>query len=88
VRVYVRRPDGRSVQVQALHRSEFFGEISILREEPRTATLSCQTRCDILELDRETVSRIQAQHPNVEKVLADFCERRLKSSEEARGDNR
>ncbi len=85
VRVYVRRPDGRSVQVRELYRSEFFGEISILREEPRTATLTCKTRCDILELDRETVSRIQAEHPNVEKILADFCEQRLKSSQEARG---
>lgn len=82
VRVYVRGAAGLSVQIRELEAPAFFGEISIVYGKPRTATVSCTTYCELLELDRAAVDRIARDHPRVEEVLKEFCDKRSGSSEE------
>jgi CRP-like cAMP-binding protein len=76
VKVFVRSPEGHDVGVCTLGEGSFFGEISALSGQPRTATVTAATPCDLLELDRATLDRIAGPHPHVREVLEDFSRRR------------
>ncbi|MCP4659401.1 MAG: cyclic nucleotide-binding domain-containing protein [bacterium] len=82
VRVYVRDAAGGNRQVRRLGQGEFFGEISLLSGEPRTATITAAEECEVLELDRETVVGIAEQYPKVREILREFCLERAGSAEE------
>ena len=56
----------------------FFGEISILTGNPRSATITASSYCELLELDRQTLNRIAATHPNVRVVLQEFYKKRAR----------
>lgn len=77
VKAFVRAGSGKARHVGTLEPGEFFGEISLLKGVPRTATITAAARSELLELDRGTVDGIARRHPNVKKVLQEFCEKRL-----------
>ena len=87
VRVYVRTSKGSNKQVRVLAEGEFFGEISLLSGQPRTATITAATPTEILELDRRTLDCIVVEHPDVPKVIREVSSARAMSPEEvaARG---
>ena len=62
--------------VGALGEGSFFGEMSTLSGQPRSATVTAAAPCDLLELDRATLDRIAVPHPHVRAVLEDFSRRR------------
>ncbi len=76
VKVFVRSPGGHDVPVGALGEGSFFGEMSTLSGQPRSATVTAASPCDLLELDRATLDRIAVSHPNVRAVLEEFSHRR------------
>jgi CRP-like cAMP-binding protein len=84
VKVYVRNPVGQDVELCELREGAFFGEMSTLSGRPRTATVTAATRCELLELDRETLDRISASHPRVRQVLEEVYIERASSSQAAR----
>jgi hypothetical protein len=71
--------DTKHRQVRTLHDGDFFGEISILRGTPRTATVTAATRCELLELDRATLDNITARHPRVKEVIQRYADERVAS---------
>jgi len=77
VKAWVRNPEGKHVQVREMREGEFFGEISLLSGQPRTATVTAASRCELLELDRGTLDDIKKRHPRVLAVLHQFSEQRL-----------
>ena len=83
VKVFVRNPAGRHVQVREMEEGEFFGEISLLRGGPRTATITAASRLELLELDRATLDAMTPGHPGVIKILTAFCHQRAGSADEA-----
>ena len=82
LKAFVRNPAGRQVLVRELAEGSFFGEISILSGRPRTATVTCATHAELLELDRRALDSITAQHPRVQQVLLDFYKQRHGSEAE------
>lgn len=82
-RAYVRDARGRSVEVRELHEGDFFGEIALLTLQPRTATITTVTPCELLELDRETLESITRSFPRVKEVLTEFHALRAGTSVEA-----
>ena len=82
-RAYIRNPAGHNVEVRELREGNFFGEISILSAKPRTATITTVTPCELLELDRNSLDTITAQHPKVREVLQEFHDQRKDSTIEA-----
>jgi cAMP-dependent protein kinase regulator len=84
VKAFVRNSAGRQVRVREMGEGSFFGEISILSGKPRTATITCATSCDLLELDRDALDGIAATHPRVQEVLMAFYYERHGSGEEKR----
>jgi len=83
VKVFTRSDDGGNLKLAELGPGDFFGEVSLLSGKPRTATITARTKVTAIELDRASVDRIAENHPEVMKVLEDFCERRAKDAVEA-----
>jgi hypothetical protein len=77
VKAVKRNAAGRQVAVNEMSEGAFFGEISILTGQPRTATIVATSRCELLELDRPTLDSIVATHPHVRQVLEQFSQERL-----------
>ena len=84
VRVYVRSAENRNKEVRLLEQGSFFGEISLLSGNPRTATITAATPVEILELDRSTLDSIASQHSQVPRIIREFYEQRAMSPEEVR----
>ncbi|MGZ3460739.1 MAG: cyclic nucleotide-binding domain-containing protein [Archangium sp.] len=68
---------GRRRTVAFLSEGDFFGEMSLLSEVPRFATVKAFERTAVLELTRERLERILQRHPSVEEVLQSFQRERL-----------
>ena len=84
VKAWVLSPEGRHIQVREMREGDFFGEISILTGQPRTATVTAASRCELLQLDRRTLDEIKKRHPRVLTVLNDFYQQRINNPAEAR----
>jgi hypothetical protein len=83
VRAYMRDKLSRHVQVREMAEGDFFGEIAVLTGNPRSATITAATSCELLELDRPTLNTIAAAHPNVRTVLQEFYKQRATHTLEA-----
>ncbi len=65
------------VVVGELHEGEFFGEISIVTDLPRQASVYAKSDCVLLEISRDMVIELIQDHPEVVSVLLRFFRRRM-----------
>jgi len=82
LKVFVANLAGRSEEVRILREGDFFGEISLLSRKPRTATITCATDCELLELNRKKLIELSKNHPEIPKTLKKFYQERALSAEE------
>ncbi|MBL8114835.1 MAG: cyclic nucleotide-binding domain-containing protein [Acidobacteria bacterium] len=83
VLAFVKNATGRNVPIRELSEGDFFGEMSILSGNARSATVTAATHCDLLELDMHTLAAIEKTHPRVRNVLLDFHDQRAGNTLEA-----
>jgi len=76
VRVEKASPDG-PLTLAILGEGAFFGEMALLQDGPRTASVVAETACDVLELDRTLLERLVENHAPVAKALQRFYQQRL-----------
>lgn len=74
--VAVTSRDGESTFAE-LKPGAFFGEIGILMERPRTATVVARSRCMVLVLKKEDLKKILPKYPDVELAIRDEALERL-----------
>ncbi|KAM5443494.1 hypothetical protein MferCBS31731_001267 [Microsporum ferrugineum] len=74
--VAVTSRDGESTYAE-LKPGAFFGEIGVLMDRPRTATIIARTRCLLLILTKEDFRNILPRFPEVERAIRDEAEERL-----------
>ncbi|KAJ9260114.1 hypothetical protein DTO207G8_811 [Paecilomyces variotii] len=55
----------------------FFGEIGVLMDRPRTATIIARTRCLLVVLTKEDFRKILPRFPEVERAIRDEAQERL-----------
>ena len=67
---------GKQIPLGDIKEGAFFGEVSILTGQPRTASVVALSRCELLELDRPTLDEITKTHPHVWDVLREFAGKR------------
>jgi hypothetical protein len=68
--------EGQEIQVATLGPGKFFGEIGLLADRPRTATVRAQTQVELLALDRETFRRmVESSHETADDILKVATER-------------
>jgi F-box and leucine-rich repeat protein 7 len=68
--------DGESTFAE-LKPGAFFGEIGILMERPRTATVVARSRCMVVVLKKEDLQKILPKYPDVERAIREEALERL-----------
>ena len=68
---------GQTRRVACLGEGEFFGEMALLSDAPRLASVVASTRTVVFELTRDQVDRLAELHPSVAQMLRSFYQVRL-----------
>jgi F-box/leucine-rich repeat protein 7 len=74
--VSVTSRDGESIYAE-LKPGAFFGEIGVLMDRPRTATIIARTRCMLVVLSKEDFRNILPRFPEVEQAIMEEAQERL-----------
>ena len=61
---------GTEAEIARLREGSFFGEMSLLTGEPRTATVTAVTDCDLLEIRSEAFRRVVLADPAIVDLVA------------------
>jgi CRP-like cAMP-binding protein len=70
--------DGALVRTQGP--GDGFGEIALLRDVPRTASIRARTAASVWELDRDVFLAVVGRHPLSSRLAADVVSERLASA--------
>lgn len=81
VKAFKRGATGKQTPLGEMSEGAFFGEISVLTGQPRSATVVAATTCELLELGRAELQRIAGTHPHVWDVLREHAERRMRGQQ-------
>ncbi|MFM8661262.1 MAG: mechanosensitive ion channel family protein [Cyanobium sp.] len=68
---------GRQVSVRQLGPGEHFGEMTLLLDQPRSATVRALEECRLLQLNRQALAPLLEAQPELLEQLADQVNRRL-----------
>jgi small-conductance mechanosensitive channel/CRP-like cAMP-binding protein len=76
---------GTGQEVARIETGGFFGEMSLLTGEPRTATVSARGDCQVLEIAGDVFKQYVADHPRAIDQIADAAAARRRELEHSRG---
>jgi cAMP-dependent protein kinase regulator len=68
---------GKLVERAQLHEGALFGEMALYTDQPRTASIGVLGQADLLEVDRDTVSRLCAEVPALTERIEKFARERV-----------
>jgi small-conductance mechanosensitive channel/CRP-like cAMP-binding protein len=68
--------DGRTSDLGELVSGECFGEISLLTGQPRTASVTAKTDCEIVEIDKSAMRDLLKQYPRLADHLSEILSTR------------
>ncbi len=77
-------PDDRTV-IATLGKGDAFGEIALLTDSPRTATVVAKTECQLLMLEKQGFLEFIAEHGPIEEHLCKLCIKRMEEQEAQKG---
>ena len=63
--------DGRLLGVGVLRPGECFGEVSLLTGEPRSATVTARTDCEVLEIQKFAIGAVLRENPHLAEKLSE-----------------
>jgi CRP-like cAMP-binding protein len=86
VRVFTRDHQGEELELAVLEVSQFFGEMSFLTGKPRSGSVMAVDTSVIVELSYTSMRRVVKDHPTVKKVLVEYYQQRLGSTEQKRAE--
>ena len=81
-----RRTDDSPVQLATLGSGEIVGEVGVMVDLPRSATVVALTPTTTLELDKQSFERAARAFPILHRVLAKLLSERLRRTSERVGD--
>jgi ATP-binding cassette, subfamily B, bacterial len=70
VGVFVKQPDGTARRLAVLQVGDCFGEMGLIRDIPRTATVQALTPCVFLTLSRTDFNRVLEGSPELRETIA------------------
>ena len=80
VEVNVAQDDGESVVVANLGPGEVFGEISLIKHQPTSATVAARGKLGVLYLNRDEFQKVLDEKPEVKEYLEGLSEDRVKDT--------
>ncbi len=75
----IRKP-GTMIELDKLREGEFFGEVSLLSDKPRTATVKAVGDVELMELKRQDFDTIVAEFPTVMTTVEHYQKQRVQST--------
>ena len=85
VKVVLYGETGREIILSLLHAGDFFGEMSLLDRQPRSANVVAVEDADLLSLDHEAFRTHLATHPSTALAVLAEMSRRLRHADEVIG---
>jgi CRP-like cAMP-binding protein len=82
VSVLVGRPGGSTAEVARLGRGKFFGEMSLMTGERRSATVQAASDCALVKVDKESFHEILAEAPHLAERITEVLVARQMEIEE------
>lgn len=67
-------------RLATLGEGDFFGEMALVFDEPRSATARAQDYCDLYQLDRDAFQRLLAVHPGVAELITQHAHERRQAN--------
>ena len=61
--------DSKKVVLSSLKRGAFFGEVSVLTENSRTATVTAEEDCELVVFNRKNIQGVLQKYPRVKAIL-------------------
>ncbi|HKI60387.1 MAG TPA: cyclic nucleotide-binding domain-containing protein [Mariprofundaceae bacterium] len=74
------RNQGDPVELGSMGEGSFFGEVSLLTDKPRTATVTADGALELMELTRDDFKTIVADFPSVLKVVEAYQKQRVQDT--------
>jgi CRP-like cAMP-binding protein len=75
--VVTRSVNGKTVELSRRGPGDYVGEIALLQNRPRTATITCATECALLSLEAEYFHALVTKNMQVSDVVSRTVSRRL-----------
>jgi CRP-like cAMP-binding protein len=72
--------NGTAIHLATLNDGTFFGEIALLSDAPRTASVVADTDGELFEISRSVLDKVIAEYPSVHQVMMRFYKQRLLSN--------
>jgi small-conductance mechanosensitive channel/CRP-like cAMP-binding protein len=80
--VLLGRPEGSVAEIARLGPGKFFGEMSVMTGERRTATIQATTDCELVRIDKDAFQDILAADPKlIEQITQVLVERQIAMEE-------
>jgi CRP-like cAMP-binding protein len=73
----VQNPGPPVTELSRLGPGAFLGEVALMTDQPRTATVACLQPAELLRIDRHTLSRVLANHGDMLRAVLRFVRDRL-----------
>lgn len=77
LRVYREDESGKEIPLAVLGDGHFFGEMALLSDAPRSATVEAVEESEVFELSRALIEKLGTRYPTVEQALRRFCRQRM-----------
>ncbi|MEW6042421.1 MAG: cyclic nucleotide-binding domain-containing protein, partial [Elusimicrobiota bacterium] len=74
-----REENGTKRDLATLFAGDFFGEMALLHNEPRSASIQAITSCTLYELSRYDLNRFVDFHPRIREALKEADQKRRSS---------
>jgi len=71
---------GEPIQLGSMSEGAFFGEVSLLTDKPRTATVTANGVVELMELTRGDFKEIVGEYPSVLKVVEAYQKQRVQNT--------
>jgi len=72
--------DGDQVALGKMGEGDFFGEVALLTDKPRTATVIAREKAELMELARADFEEITAKFPSVRKIVEAYQKQRVQDT--------
>ncbi|QEI14320.1 cyclic nucleotide-binding domain-containing protein [Cellvibrio japonicus] len=83
VSAFLNNDEGRQVNLNYMHEGEYFGELSLIDSQPRSASVVTITDCEIILVSRASVHELLGKYPDFAMVLLKELTRRVRGLTDA-----
>ncbi len=81
VNIYLPGEDSRRISLKDISRGEYFGELALFDNQPRSASALATTEVEVLELTQATLLYYVERHPHVAIALLQTLSNRLRATD-------